>query len=189
MSRTLECLLAAAIPLAVAVVILRIFVRRDYLRRGRLGPLSTALEYLMFTFWGVSTGVVLAPDWPAFHGGTVQLVPGIFCVGGGLLFMALAMVGLGLRGTHGQEAGGLKQGGLYATSRNPQLVGFSLAVVGMLVLWPSWPMAVSVLVYATIAHLMVLTEEEFLARRYGEAYGRYLRRVPRYLGLPRRRRY
>ncbi len=179
-------LLVAAIPLVAAVFILRVFVRRDYLRRGRLGPLSTALEYVMFALWGVATGFVMPSDWPAFHGGLLQGIPGGLGVGGGLLFMAVAMAGLGLRGTHGQGGEELRQQGLYAISRNPQLVGFSATVVGMLVLWPTWPVAVSVAVYAAIAHLMVLTEEEFLAARYGETYAEYRRRVPRYLGLPRR---
>ncbi len=48
----------------------------------------------------------------------------------------------------------------------------------------SWHALGLVVLFAAIAHLMVLTEEEHLRRVFGEEYARYCARVPRYLGLP-----
>ena len=53
-------------------------------------------------------------------------------------------------------------------------------------LWPSWHMMMSLLLYVVLVHLMVLTEEEHLLARYGNEYLRYCEQVPRYIGVPRR---
>ena len=41
--------------LAVAFVVFRILVRRDYRKKGRLTPLSVSLEYGVFFLWGTFT--------------------------------------------------------------------------------------------------------------------------------------
>ena len=76
----------------------------------------------------------------------------------------------------------LKQSGMYGLSRNPQTVAFLLAMVGYLVLWPSWYGLGSVAIVAVMSHTMVVTEEEHLRASFGEEYVRYCRGVPRYLG-------
>ncbi len=58
--------------------------------------------------------------------------------------------------------------------------------MGFALLWPSWYAVGWVILYAVIAYTMVLTEEEYLRRAFGAEYERYCRRVPRYLGFPRR---
>ena len=73
--------------------------------------------------------------------------------------------------------------GIYAVSRNPRAVAFTIAVVGYVVLWPSWQGVVAVALLAAILHMMILTEEEYLKTAYGDEYSRYTRQVPRYLGI------
>ena len=84
------------------------------------------------------------------------------------------------------EVDAMIQTGLYRLSRNPQIVGGSLLVIGSAVQWPSWYALGWVILYGAITHMMVLTEEEHLSAVHGEAYARYCERVPRYLGFPRR---
>ena len=81
---------------------------------------------------------------------------------------------------------GLVQSGPYRVTRNPQLVGGSLLVIGVVVLWPSCCALGWVVLYGVVAHMMVLTEEEHLRDVFGEEYERYCGRVPRYLGIPKR---
>jgi protein-S-isoprenylcysteine O-methyltransferase Ste14 len=52
------------------------------------------------------------------------------------------------------------------------------------VLWPSWYGVGWAILYAVVAHTMVLTEEEHLRDVYGEKFVRYCERVPRYIGVP-----
>ena len=70
-------------------------------------------------------------------------------------------------------------------TRNPQLMGGALLVVGYILLWPSWYALGWLALFATMAHLMILAEEEYLFSIYGEEYERYCKRVPRYFGFPK----
>jgi protein-S-isoprenylcysteine O-methyltransferase Ste14 len=94
-----------------------------------------------------------------------------------------AMTWLGIRRSFGQESNVLKQTGFYRFTRNPQIIGGALMVIGVTVLWPSW-YALGWVILAAVFHLMVITEEENLRNIYGEGYTQYCKRVPRYIGLP-----
>jgi protein-S-isoprenylcysteine O-methyltransferase Ste14 len=76
--------------------------------------------------------------------------------------------------------------GPYRVTRNPQLMGGALLIVGYIVLWPSWYALGWLALFAVMTHLMVLTEEEHLRRIHREGYERYCKQVPRYLGFPRK---
>ena len=175
---------SAFFVLGAIVVILRVVVRRDYVRKGRLTPLSSASEWLLAIIWAGFSYVYLPGDWPALHVSLVVQSFGWICVALGAVTMVLALAWLGLLRTHGLEADVLVQTGPYGLSRNPQLVGFSLGLIGFAVVWPSWHMLMSIFLFGVLAHLMVLTEEEHLRRVHGELYERYCERVPRYVGPP-----
>jgi protein-S-isoprenylcysteine O-methyltransferase Ste14 len=96
------------------------------------------------------------------------------------------MFWFGLRRAFGLEVNALKQTGPYRVTRNPQIVGGSLLVIGSAVLWPSWYALGWAVLYAVVAHMMVFTEEEHLRAVFGQEYELYCERVPRYLGFPRR---
>lgn len=106
-------------------------------------------------------------------------------------FLVLAfgtMAWFGLRRAFGRQVTGLIDRGPYRLSRNPQLVGGSLLILGTVVLWPSWYALGWAVLGGVIGHVMVLTEEEHLRDVFGETYERYCEQVPRYLGLGQRSR-
>jgi protein-S-isoprenylcysteine O-methyltransferase Ste14 len=178
-------LISAGLVLVAAFVIFRVFVRRDYIRNGRLTPFSGFLELLVFGLWAYVAYIHRPSDWPALHVGPLVRVLGWICFAGGLAIAAVAVAELGLARSFGRKVDVLNRSGLYGATRNPQVVAFGLAMVGYAVLWPSWHDLGSVVLYAAIAHVMVLTEEEHLRDRHGEEYVRYCARVSRYLGFPR----
>lgn len=90
---------------------------------------------------------------------------------------------LGFNVSLGQGSNRVRQSGPYRWSRNPQILAYSLIVIGLASLYPSLEAAGWVLVYAVIAQLMVLTEEEHLKNLFGEAYQTYCDRVPRYFSI------
>jgi protein-S-isoprenylcysteine O-methyltransferase Ste14 len=177
---------SAFLVLVATVVILRVIVRRDYLQRGRLRPVSSASEWLLGIIWASFSYFYLPADWPMIHAGLILRVAGWVIVTLGVLTILLSLAWLGLRRTHGLEADTLIQSGPYRLTRNPQIVGFSLGMIGFVMLWPSWHMMMSLLLYVVLIHLMVLTEEEHLLARHGNEYLQYCEQVPRYIGLPRR---
>ncbi|MFQ6113224.1 MAG: methyltransferase family protein [bacterium] len=83
----------------------------------------------------------------------------------------------------GQKVDVLIQSGPYRYTRNPQIIACSIAVIGSILIWPSWHSVGWVVLFAIIAHIMVLTEEEHLRNVFGDEYEKYCNSVPRYFGL------
>jgi protein-S-isoprenylcysteine O-methyltransferase Ste14 len=178
---------AAGLFIALAFVVFRVIVRRDYKRKGRATLLSSLLETLVMGLYLSFPYLYNPPQWVSFWsgevpvGGTVRAV-GVIWILAGLVSAFGTMLWFGLRRAFGLHVKGLLKSGPYRVTRNPQLVGFSLVVLGCAVLWPSWYALGWAVLYGMMAHLMVMTEEEHLLAAFGEEYTRYCRRVPRYVG-------
>jgi protein-S-isoprenylcysteine O-methyltransferase Ste14 len=76
----------------------------------------------------------------------------------------------------------LVERGPFRWTRNPMYLFGSTAYAGLaMVLIEPWSLAMLPIVLALIHYGVVLREEAFLDRRFGEAYLRYKARVPRWL--------
>ncbi len=73
--------------------------------------------------------------------------------------------------------------GPYQYSRNPQYITDTLAIVGFMILANSWMVCILGLVGIGLYILAPLTEEPWLAEKYGESYLEYKDRVPRFIGF------
>lgn len=179
--RPIPYLLLALLLLGATLVVFRVFVRRDYLRRGRLTLFSTALEWLIFFSWGWFTWC----DWPRVfpppETGPVLEVLGLVGIVVGLSLLSLTIAHLGFLRSNGLAPDVLRQTGPYRLTRNPQTLACGVAVVGYALLWPSWHTLGWVVLFAAMVHIMILTEEQHLLDVHGDAYTRYRARVPRYL--------
>jgi protein-S-isoprenylcysteine O-methyltransferase Ste14 len=72
--------------------------------------------------------------------------------------------------------------GLYKWSRNPMYVGVLLILSGWAVSFRSWSLAIYTVVVLVAFHLrIVLHEEPWLARTFGDAWIQYRTRVSRWL--------
>ena len=70
---------------------------------------------------------------------------------------------------------------IYARTRNPMYQGFLLLVLGLAVVFRSDGGVLMLLPAAMLIHYgVVLREERYLERRFGEVYRRYIAAVPRY---------
>ncbi|HSG81796.1 MAG TPA: isoprenylcysteine carboxylmethyltransferase family protein [Gemmatimonadota bacterium] len=176
--------LSALLVLAAGYLIFRILVRRDYLRRGRLSPLSTLLEYIAIGLWAYHGYINRPADWPAIHVGPALRILGWVLFAGGVALLLIIILALGVRRSHGGQVSGLRQTGPYRFTRNPQALAFWVAMIGYGLLWPTWQHVGSVALIVLLTHMMVRTEEEHLQDVFGEEYERYRQRVPRYLGRP-----
>jgi protein-S-isoprenylcysteine O-methyltransferase Ste14 len=178
-------LLSISLLLIAAVVILRIFVRRDYHRRGHLSVISSALQALLFFVYGGFPYIYLPGEWPVSHVNLVLRVIGLTFITFGLAIILFGVFRLGILRSFGRQTGVLKETGFYRVTRNPQVLGCVLYVIGFVMLWPSWYALGWGLLFVPIIHMMVLTEEEHLLNTYGQDYQQYCNRVPRYLGFPK----
>lgn len=159
----------------------------EYRTRGRLGPASILLALLAFAFHANLSYLFVPAVWPALPSlpqNAYLRIAGLLLMIAGLAGVVTAMARLSLRTVFGQASSALQQTGVYALTRNPQIIFYGMIIAGYALLWPSWLAAGWFLLYLPVAHMMVLAEEEHLRRVYGEAYEAYRRRVPRYLALP-----
>jgi len=183
--------LLAIVLLLFAYVVFRLIVRHDYTTRGRLSTLSSSLQLIVFIGFFSFPYQFNPPEWTWFWKVSTSSSQGLHLAG-------LVLIGIGFMGAFGTMAwfgikrafgiyiDGLKKAGPYQVSRNPQILGGYLLVIGASLQWPSLYMIGWTLMYAIIAHWMVITEEEHLLRIYGEEYEEYCSEVPRYL-LARRK--
>ena len=166
-------------------LVFRKLVQVDYLRLGRLSPLVSFLELVVWLLVVIYPTFYNPADWwwvwfAKAPTNLVQKSLGSLLVLVGMGLAVLAMTKLGMRKSFGREVQGLQIEGLYRYCRNPQLVGGALAVGGIVILWPSAYALGWAIAYGLIGHWMVLAEEEHLGRLFGDAYTQYSHQVPRY---------
>ena len=76
----------------------------------------------------------------------------------------------------------LVENGPFSRTRNPMYLFGSIAYAGLaLLLIEPWSLALLPAVFAATHYGVVLREEAFLERRFGDAYKQYKTRVPRWL--------
>ena len=101
-----------------------------------------------------------------------------------LLGMVIAfgtMIWFGLGRAFGLDANSILDSGIYRYSRNPQMLGAWLMVIGVFVYSPSFYGLGWMVIWAFIGHWMVKNEEIHLRRVFGEEYDLYFEKTPRYL--------
>jgi protein-S-isoprenylcysteine O-methyltransferase Ste14 len=163
-----------------------VIVRRDYQKKGQLSSFATFLEFLIFAAHANLAYTFLPapyPEIPPLPESCAQTVLGTALLLIGLFFTLWAMSGLGFKKAFGQDTKTLNRFGFYQYTRNPQIVAYGIALLGIAILWASPYSLGWVLIYAIIAHMMVTTEEEHLSSIYKEAYVDYSKDVPRYIPL------
>ena len=85
----------------------------------------------------------------------------------------------------GTEPGNLVTSGPYRYSRNPQIVGWGLALLGASIAGRSLKALLLTAAFFFIHRLYFVSEEQHLERVFGEEYRRYRSEVPRFLKLPK----
>lgn len=127
-----------------------------------------------------------------FHllGFAPRLVVGAAIVLGGLALARAGerrFAGAGTEVMPWRPATALVTDGIYRRLRNPMYVGLGVTLVGLAIAFDSVWMLVLIVPAGLVLHYgVVLREERYLTRKFGEPYRRFMAEVPRY-GWPRRR--
>jgi len=181
-------LIMATLMLLSGYLVFRVAVRRDYERKGKLSAFSTFLECLVFFLHANLSYTFFPARWlniPSLPDNNLRNAAGLVILAVGIAGTIRSMIALGWSRTSGQQTGSLHRSGLYRYTRNPQIVAYGLAVVGLVILWPSIYGLGWILLYGALAHMMVRVEEEHLERILGLEYRDYCEEVPRYIPRPR----
>jgi len=180
---TFSSLILLAALLAVAFFVFA-RVRSDYRTYDKLSRPVAILQVGYFCAYALASYAFL--DSRLSHVNTAGLlIPlALLLMVIGFLMVLLSLPFLGRR-SFGEDVGRLRTTGIYQYSRNPQLVGGFLFILGYAMLWPTWIGFLWASLWLLITHLMVRGEEEHLKSVFGDEYQVYFQRTPRYLGLPR----
>lgn len=99
---------------------------------------------------------------------------------GGIVITLTAIKQLGLEKTSGVE-GEFYDEGLYRYSRNPQVVGNLVTLLGVTSLLQNLPGSVLSILTGAWLMTMVFSEEKWLRQKYGEEYEKYRKMTPRFI--------
>ena len=75
----------------------------------------------------------------------------------------------------------LQTKGVYSLSRNPMYLGLYLLAIAAVLYMPCLPVAVSAVTGIIIHHKIIINEEKFLEKKFGQSYRNYRKSVRRYL--------
>lgn len=161
-------------------------VRSDYRASGSLTRPTAVLQTGFFFVYAFSSYLFLDARLTAVSAVGGLLVLALVLMTAGLSIVLSSMPFLGKR-SFGREIGQLHTSGIYQYSRNPQLTGSFVFIIGYILLWPSWTGLLWAILWLPISWLMVRGEEEHLSKVFGKEYEEYCSRTPRYAGIPKKR--
>ena len=75
--------------------------------------------------------------------------------------------------------------GLYRYSRHPMVLSSFLIFIGAGIASASWVFLLVSIVNIILSNMSVSTEENFCLERYGAAYREYMKRTPKWVGMPK----
>ena len=118
---------------------------------------------------------------------TIALVTGLALFGVGCILTLIGIIEFrSLRKISGMEVSKLITTGIYRWSRNPQFLGFYLALLGMSLLGRSgYAVLLTGIAILYCHYYIVKAEEPYLERIFGKEYVAYKSKTPRYLGVPK----
>lgn len=174
-----------------AVLALYVFAKiRDAYDRGEPFPKRLLpLWYAMWAFHHFPVALAsLAGVWPLPSSSWVAAVAALVALVSGTTAGVLGLTQFGsyARAT-GQDNSRLITSGIYRWSRNPQVVGWSMILLGVSIAGRSGLAVLLTGVFTLVLHAYnVRLEEPYLERVYREQFRRYKAATPRYFGVPRK---
>jgi protein-S-isoprenylcysteine O-methyltransferase Ste14 len=110
----------------------------------------------------------------------------------GVIFSIIGLIIVGMAFYSFANQSGLTTIGIQHYTRNPNYIGWIIFFLGLtLIGWSESIWSILFLIYLIITifllHWFVLQEEDFLANKYGESYQEYLKKTPRYVGIPKKK--
>ncbi len=178
------------IVLIGSVVTRVLLMKRKGLQAMKFGQIDKT-DFIIppFALFYLYTIFAAAFHWPIlsrqqfFHSEIISWLGVFFCLAGvGLLWSSLFSFGksfrVGIDTTHPDI---LVTTGVFAFTRNPIYVAFSLVLIGQFLIFSNWILLMYLIAAFWLFHRQVLREEDFMKQHYGQAYTAYCQRVRRYL--------
>jgi protein-S-isoprenylcysteine O-methyltransferase Ste14 len=106
---------------------------------------------------------------------------------GSIVYLAgLVLIALAAADVDSAPEDGMFSGGIYRFSRHPMYFGYILVIIGTGIASASWLVMLGGVVYAVLSRFLMVQEENSCIERYGDSYQEYIKKTPRWIGLPKK---
>jgi protein-S-isoprenylcysteine O-methyltransferase Ste14 len=126
--------------------------------------ISNILMFLILFFLKISA----SPAW-SFYGGLILY-------GLGSIFYMLTIVNYAK-----PKGNGINKNGFYRISRNPMYVAYFIYFLGCVMLTQSWILLALLIIFQISSHWIILSEERWCTKVFGDEYIQYMKNVRRYI--------
>jgi protein-S-isoprenylcysteine O-methyltransferase Ste14 len=75
--------------------------------------------------------------------------------------------------------------GFYRISRHPIYLSAALMYLGIGIACASWILLLCAVLWVVFFNIVIPTEEHFLIKQYGADYRKYMKKTPRWIGIPK----
>jgi len=152
-------------------------INKNALSKAALFPPMQGTERIMYLIYQASTILIIVYTFflkvnieiTGFNTGLVVYILGV------LLFF-LSTVDFAR-----PNENGINQSGLYRFSRNPMYIAYFIYFLGCVLLTKSTILLVLLCIFQISAHWIILSEERWCIRKFGEEYIQYMKKVRRYI--------
>lgn len=152
-------------------------LNKGALKRAAFFPPLIGREKVAFWFYQIANILIflylfflkIRIDSPWFYAGLIIYSLGIiFCI-------------VSISNFAEPKKNGINLKGLYQVSRNPIYIGYFICFLGCVLLTHSLVLLVLLVVFQISAHWIILSEERWCVKEFGEEYLNYMKKVRRYL--------
>lgn len=79
------------------------------------------------------------------------------------------------------KTNGINVNGLYRISRNPMYIAYFICLFGCALISNSWTLFTLLMIFQISSHWIILSEERWCIKKFGEEYMGYMNKVRRYI--------
>lgn len=165
------------IPLIMVRYGLLWLLSKEALKRAAFFPPLTGKEKVAFWFYQIATiSILISMCFLRMSIDSVWFYPGLVVYGIGLLFCIVSESNFAK-----PTQGGINLKGLYRVSRNPMYVAYFIYFLGCVLLTQSFLLLMLVMVLQVSTHWIILSEERWCLKEFGQEYMNYMGQVRRYI--------
>lgn len=147
-------------------------------------------KFLLFGVWALFGVIAIFPEYRIFVPFLIQdftpevqkLLAAVFLIPANLIIVP-AYLSMGMITNIGLPSGKheLRTGGIYRLSRNPMYASFIFLNTATFLFLPSILLLAVMLYGMVVHHFIILGEEKFLEKEFGDEYRKYKDKTPRYI--------
>jgi protein-S-isoprenylcysteine O-methyltransferase Ste14 len=111
----------------------------------------------------------------------IRIDSGCFYIGLAIYSFGLVLYAMSMADYAKPKANGINLNGLYRVSRNPMYISYFICLFGCVLISNSWTLFILLIIFQISSHWIILSEERWCTKKFGEEYMRYMNKVRRYI--------